>query len=70
MFLLYMQIHRWMPCYCLMNSQNLYDVTKYFCMLPLYKLTVCKRPQLISYKQYNEDNNLEKLSLLGQKYII
>lgn len=26
--------------------------------------------QLISYKQYNEDNNLEKLSLLGQKYII
>lgn len=53
-----------------MNFQNLYDETKFLCMQTQYKQTACKRPQLISYKQLSEDNNLDKTNLLSQKYIL
>lgn len=51
-----------------MNFQNLYDATKFLCMQTRYKQTSCKRPQLISYKWLSEDINLDKPSLLSQKY--
>lgn len=59
-----------MTCHCLMNFQNLCDEKKLLCMQTKYKQTTCKIPQLTSYKQLSEDINLDKLSLLNQKYTL
>lgn len=53
-----------------MNFQNLCDEKKLLCMQTKYKQTTCKIPQLTSYKQLSEDINLDKLSLLSQKYTL